>query len=257
MALMLTSILLAVALGSVVSLAGGLALLGLPPRTIRRAEHLFVAVAAGALLGTALIDLLPEAIEMGAEAAPLGLLLGLGLFFLLERALNWLHHHRHEEGETEVDRTASLIVISDSLHNFVDGAAIAIAFIASPELGVLTAIAVGLHEIPQEVGDFALLLSRGYSRLRVLTLNLLSAAAAFAGAGTAILLADSIVGLIPWLLAGTAGMFLYISLSNLIPDLHRKHDRGLIWVETAVLVASVALVALVSSISHTLSGDLH
>lgn len=253
---MLTSILIAVALGSVVSLAGGFGLLGLSPKTIRRAEHLFVAVAAGALLGAALIDLLPEAIELGPDVAPLGLLIGLGSFFLLERALNWFHHHRHEPGEG-IDRTATLVIISDTLHNFVDGAAIAIAFIASPELGILTAVAVGLHEIPQEVGDFALLLSRGFSRGKVLMINIFSALVAFAGAGTAYLLADTVAGLLPWLLAGTAGMFLYISLSNLIPDLHRKHERGLVWLETMVLIGAVLLVGVVTEVAHVLGPEAH
>ena len=186
---------------------------------------------------------------------------GLGVFFLIERALRWFHHHPHhddgEENHHPDDRTAALVVIGDTFHNFIDGAAIAIAFIASPELGILTAIAVGMHEIPQEVGDFALLLSRGYSKRRVLLLNVLSAFAAFAGALIAYALADTVTGLLPWLLAGTAGMFLYISLANLIPDLHRKHDKGLVWLETLVLLGAVGLVAIVVYAAHAFGPAHH
>ena len=249
---MIGTILIAVALGSVVSLIGGIVLVSLPPRYIRRGEHLFVAFAAAALLGTAALDLLPEAFEAGPEIAPFALLIGVIAFFLVERGLHWLHHHRHEP-DTEAalsDRTPALVIISDTLHNFIDGAAIAISFLASPELGVVTAVAVGLHEIPQEIGDFAILLARGYSRRKALLINVLSALAAFVGAGVTYLVADSVEGILPWLLAGTAGMFLYISLSNLIPDLHREHDRDLVWLETAVLVGAIAIVAVVISLTH-------
>jgi len=249
---MLANILIAVALGSVVSLVGGFALLGLSPAAIRRTEHLFVAIAAGALIGAAMLDLLPEAIESGPDIAALGMLLGVGAFFLIERGLSWFHHHaHHDDDRAHTDkRTAPLIIIGDTFHNFIDGAAIAIAFISSPELGILTAVAVGMHEIPQEVGDFALLLSRGFSKRRVLLINVLSALAAFAGALLAYLLADTVIGLLPWLLAGTAGMFLYIALANLIPELHRKHERGLAWLETVALVGTVGLVAVVVEIAH-------
>lgn len=248
---MLTSILIAVALGSVVSLIGGIALLGLPQKTLRKAEHLFVALAAGALLGAAALDLLPEALEISADVVPYALLLGISTFLIIERGLSWLHHHRHEEGDRDhKHESTTLVIIGDTIHNFIDGAAIAISFMASPELGILTAIAVGLHEIPQEVGDFALMLSRGFSKKKALLVNVCSALAAFLGAGITYLLADSITNLLPWLLAGTAGMFMYISLANLIPDLHREHERKLVWLETLVIILGIAAVALVGHLAH-------
>lgn len=244
----LANILVFTALGSIVSLLGGIALLFKKEWAIRLAEPL-AAFAAGTLLGTAFLDLLPEAIE-AAEAAGTdahGLffwtLVGIILFFLLERFIHWFHHHHEHVGEVKKP-TATLIILGDSIHNFIDGVAIAITFMIDPALGVVTTVAVGAHEIPQEIGDFGILLKAGYSRKKVLLFNALSACAALAGALLTYAIGPSIASSLPILLAITAGLFVYIALSDLVPEIHAWGTKKLAILESFLLLVGVAAVAL-------------
>jgi zinc and cadmium transporter len=179
-----------------------------------------VSYAVGALLGVSLLAILPEALETLPPAHVFATLLGgILLFFVLEKLVLWRHCHTHE---CEVHgASASMVLIGDSFHNFVDGAVIAAAVMTSVPLGVSTAIAVAAHEIPQEVGDFAVLLHAGYSRRRALTLNALSGGAGAVGATLAVLAFDVVPRLLPYFLALAAASFLYVAMADLIPGLHR------------------------------------
>lgn len=185
-----------------------------------------VSYAVGALLGVSLLAILPEALEALPSAHVFTTLLaGIMLFFVLEKLVLWRHCHTHD---CEVHGTAAgLVVVGDAFHNFVDGAVIAAAVMTSVPLGVSTAIAVAAHEIPQEVGDFAILLHAGYSRGRALLLNVVSALAGAVGATVALLAFDTVPRLLPYCLALAAASFLYVAMADLIPGLHRgRTDAG-------------------------------
>ena len=200
-----------------------------------------VSYAVGALLGVALLAILPEALESLPPAQVFATLLaGILLFFVLEKLVLWRHCHTHE---CEVhDSAASLVLIGDAFHNFVDGAVIAAAVMTSVPLGISTAIAVAAHEIPQEVGDFAILLHSGYSRGRALLLNALSAAAGAAGAVVAFLALDQMPGMLPYFLALAAASFLYVAMADLIPGLHRGRTDGNSLRQVVLVGAGIATV---------------
>ena len=185
-----------------------------------------VSYAVGALLGVSMLALLPATLEQLPPARAFGTLLGgILLFFVLEKLVLWRHCHTHD---CEVHESSVFpVVIGDAFHNFVDGAVIAAAVITSVPLGVSTAFAVAAHEIPQEVGDFAILLHAGYSRGRALLLNVLSAGASALGAVSAFIALDIVPRLLPYCLALAAASFLYVAMADLIPGLHRgRTDAG-------------------------------
>ena len=179
-----------------------------------------VSYAVGALLGVSMLALLPTALEqLPSQRVFTTLLLGILLFFLLEKLVLWRHCHTHD---CEVhEGTVLTVLVGDAFHNFVDGAVVAAAVLTAIPLGVTTAAAVAAHEIPQEVGDFAILLHAGYSRSRAMMLNVLSAASSALGAIAAFFAFDSIPRLLPYFLALAAASFLYVAMADLIPGLHR------------------------------------
>ena len=179
-----------------------------------------VSYAVGALLGVALLAILPESLEQLPPAQVFATLLaGILIFFILEKLVLWRHCHTND---CEVhDSAAPLVLVGDAVHNFVDGAVIAAATMTSIPLGVSTAIAVAAHEIPQEVGDFAILLHAGYSRQRALVVNALSGAAGMVGALVALVWFEYMPRLLPHFLALAAASFLYVAMADLIPGLHR------------------------------------
>jgi zinc and cadmium transporter len=179
-----------------------------------------VSYAVGALLGASMLEILPKALEQLAPPQVFATLLGgILLFFVLEKLVLWRHCHTHD---CEVHDGAVLpVVVGDGFHNFVDGAMIAAAAMTSVPLGISTAVAVTAHEIPQEVGDFAILLHAGYSRSKALMLNVLSALASVAGAMAAFFAFDRLPVLLPYFLALAAASFLYVAMADLIPGLHR------------------------------------
>jgi zinc and cadmium transporter len=182
--------------------------------------------------------LLPEALQaMAPRRVFESLLGGILLFFVLEKLVLWRHCHTND---CEVHGTAaSLVLVGDAFHNFVDGAMIGAAVLTSVPLGISTAIAVATHEVPQEVGDFAVLLHAGYSRRRALLLNLLSGASALAGAALAVLLVDAMPSLKPYLLCIAASSFLYIAMADLIPDLHSGRIAGSAFRQLLLVAAGV------------------
>jgi zinc and cadmium transporter len=185
-----------------------------------------VSYAVGALLGVSTLAILPSALEQLPATQVLGtLLIGILLFFFLEKLVLWRHCHTHD---CEVhDGAVFPVLVGDAFHNFVDGAVVAAAVLTSVPLGISTALAVAAHEIPQEVGDFAILLHAGYSRRRALLLNVLSAAASGLGAIAACISFDLLPRLLPYFLALAAASFLYVAMADLIPGLHRgRTDAG-------------------------------
>lgn len=242
-------------LGSVVSLIGGVLLL-FRESFAKSISHYLASFAAGALLGTAFLDLLPEATHTAEELLGEGrgeiniflwALVGVLGFFLLERFLHWFHHH-HDHTQTRDKAVVSLVTLGDSLHNFIDGVAIAATFMVSIPLGVVTTIAVAAHEIPQEIGDFGILLHKGLKRTKVLVLNIVSALAALLGAILTYLVGESIHDILPVLLSLAAGFFIYIAASDLIPEIHNQEKRKVAVIETLLLIIGVLVIYLAVSL---------
>ena len=217
--------LLATALGlSLLGSCGGLlvasSLLLFNDRVQTKIVPWLVSYAVGALLGVALLALLPEALETLPPPQVFGtLLLGILVFFGLEKMV--LLRHCHTDECQVHGAAAQLVIIGDAFHNFLDGAIVCAAVMTSVPLGVNTAIAVAAHEIPQEVGDVAILLAAGYSRRKALLLNVVSGASGLVGALLAYGMVAVIPGIRPFVLAFSSASLLYIAMSDLIPDLHR------------------------------------
>lgn len=206
-----------------------------------------ISYAVGTLLGVALLALLPEALEvLRPKAALATLLAGVLTFFLLEKLVLWRHCHdgHGHECEAHTSSAASLVIIGDAFHTFVDGAIIAAAVLTSVPLGITTALAVAAHEIPQEVGDVAILLRAGYSRSRALTLNMMSALGGVLGALAMLMTSQTLPGLLPYVLAFAAGNFLYIAMADLIPDLHRGNVEGGAFRQMALISAGILTIVL-------------
>ena len=208
-------------IGSIFSLFGSLFLL-LKQKITQDFSQKLISFAAGALIATAFLDLLPEASEL-KEGPQIFLfsLLGFVSFFFAEKYIRLFHYH-HGHGEKP---STLLVLAGDGIHNFVDGVAIAVAFLVSIPLGIVTTIAVASHEIPQEIADMGVLLANGLPKTRALIFNFLSAITALIGAISAFLLAGRIEGYLYIFLAIAAGHFIYIAASDLIPELHEK-SRG-------------------------------
>jgi len=185
-----------------------------------------ISYAVGALLGVAMLEMLPTTLEQLPPTGVFSTLLGgILLFFLMEKLVLWRHCHTHD---CEVHEGSAFVVLAgDTFHNFVDGAVIGAAVLTSVPLGVSTALAVAAHEIPQEVGDFAILLHKGYTRKRALVLNALSGCASAVGAAASFVALDFMPRALPYVLVLAASSFMYVAMSDLIPDLHRgRTDAG-------------------------------
>jgi zinc and cadmium transporter len=211
---------------SVAGSVGGLLTAGLllaSGRAVReRVVPWLISYAVGTLLGAALLGLVPQALEQLPPTAALGALLaGILTFFVLEKLVLWRHCHE-EAGDCAVHKsTATMVIVGDAVHTFVDGAVIAAAALVSLPLGLTTALAIVAHEIPQEAGDFAVLLAAGHSRSRALVLNLTSALGGLAGATAMLLFGSGTPAAVPYVLGFAAGNFLYVAMADLIPTLHR------------------------------------
>ncbi len=215
----------------------GVVTIAVSKERLSRMVFFLVALASGALLGDSFIHLIPEAFEtLGAQHSSLLALAGIAAFFALEKIFRW-HHGHHEEdslgGENrhhpEARRTASLgrlILVSDGVHNFIDGIILAGSFLVSVPVGIATALAVVLHEIPQEIGDFGVLLHAGYSRGEALFFNFLSALTAFAGVFAAFLIGAGIERFSQAMIPFAAGSFLYIATSDLLPEIKEHRSVG-------------------------------
>lgn len=240
-------------IGSLGGLLGGMLLLA-KEKLAFKVSHYLAAFAAGTLLGTAFFDLLPEAHETvehgGGEAVDIFLwtLIGILIFFLTERFIHWFHHHDHEHQEGFSKSTTPLIVIGDTIHNFIDGVVIGATFLAGIPLGVITTLAIFAHEIPQEIGDFGVLLHKGIKRKRIILINLISAFASFIGALLAYGIGESLEGSLPIFLSLTAGFFIYIATSDLIPEIHFEKRRQVAFIESVLLILGVVLIYFVVTV---------
>lgn len=237
-------------LGGVFSLLGGVILLSKQKWADRLAAYA-TPFAAGALLAAVFLDLLHEGIE---KAVPytvlLSALIGMIIFFFAERFLRWFHHH-HSEGEKHADATAGLVIAGDTLHNALDGVAIAASFLVSVPTGVITTIAVAAHEIPQEIGDFGLLLKKGLSRKTVLLVNVLSALATLVFALITFWLGSETDLPLGVLLGISAGFLLYIAASDVIPSIHDETPKNKLFdVRPLLLVLGAVLVGLTINFAH-------
>lgn len=212
---------------SAISLIGVITL-AVKSEILNRAVFYLVAISAGSLMGSAFLHLIPEAVE-GVGGGPAGnkiflaVLVGFALFFILERVLHWHHCHKHGENCSTHPFTY-LNIIGDGLHNFIDGVVIMAAFSLSTELGIATTISVIIHEIPQEISDFGVLIYGGFSKIKALVFNFLSATLAILGTVCGFALINVVQGIMPILAALTAGGFIYVAASDLIPELHKESN---------------------------------
>jgi zinc and cadmium transporter len=207
---------------------------------------MLVSFAIGALLGAAFLEVIPHAFEQGdphtAAAAILGGILG---FFLLEKLLLWRHSHDEREAEHDHGRSGTMIVVGDTIHNFLDGVLIAAAFLQGTELGIITALAIVAHEIPQEVGDFIILLNSGYSRAKALALNILSSCGTLIGGVLGYYSLQIFMRWEPVLLGIVAASMIYVAVADLIPGLHRRPEMRATIAQTSLIAAGIAAIALV------------
>ncbi len=225
--------------------------------------QVLISYAVGTLLGAVFLELLPSAFGMAdsVEHVAATILFGILLFFVLEKLVLWRHCHieeceahdphaiRHDHG-----RSGMMIMIGDTFHNFVDGILIAAAFLANTELGIVTALAIIAHEVPQEVGDFAILLHSGYSKRQAMLLNMLSSAAMIVGGVLAYYALQTMQQWIPTLLGLAAASMLYVSVADLIPGLHRRPEIQATIQQVTLIALGVATIWLVGWLAHSAHG---
>lgn len=215
---MLLPILLASLLESVISFTGGFLVI-FRESFAKIFAHRVLGFAVGALIGVSLFDLLPEASAVIGERAFHYAAGGIVLFFVLERFLFWYHRH---DGRSDIRTFNYLILIGDAVHNFIDGVIISLSFLVSMPLGVATTMAVMLHEIPQEIADFGVLIAGGYSRIKALWFNFLISLTTILGALSAYFLGSRVESVLPYASAIIAGNFLYIALTDLMPEVQEQ-----------------------------------
>ena len=218
----LAYILIATTLVSLISLIG-VVTLAIKAKSLEKSLNLMIALAAGSLMGGSFFHLLPEAAEkLDIERVLTATLFSFVLFLIIEKILHWRHCHHHH---CEVHTLGTMSIIGDSLHNLIDGLVIAAAFLGGVELGIATTIAIALHEIPQEIGDFGILLHAGYKKRTALLVNFATALTAVFGAVVGFIINQSTPSIIPYLLPLAAGGFIYIGASDLLPEIRKEQDR--------------------------------
>ncbi|MCR4330710.1 MAG: ZIP family metal transporter [Patescibacteria group bacterium] len=243
---------------SIISLVG-IVTLSMKERLLHKVLFVLVSVATGALFGDALIHLIPESFKESNNAVSVSLfiLLGIVSFFVLEKFLRWKHVHTVENGVGEeihaealahenapIAPLGHLVLVSDGVHNFIDGVIIGSSYLISIEVGIATTIAIVLHEIPQEISDFGVLLHAGFSKNKAIFMNFLSALTAIVGAGMALFIGSSIDSLLPMIAAFAAGSFLYIAGSDLVPEIHKVSDPRRSMVQFAAILFGIGIMFL-------------
>ena len=245
----------AVAIVSLVSFSG-LVAIAMREAALKRVVFLLVGLAAGSLFGDALLHLIPEVLESGMGEIGLGIAVmsGILFFFALEKFLYWHHcHGEHEENEDtlathshESKPLGALVLTADFVHNAIDGVIIGTSFLIGPEVGVATTVAVILHEIPQEIGDFGVLVYGGFSKLKALYYNFVIALTCILGTVIGYFISANMHNFSPFLLPFTAGGFIYIAVADLIPELHKNKEVGtprmggiVIWASVFITVAGL------------------
>ncbi|HAX65387.1 MAG TPA: ZIP family metal transporter [Lentisphaeria bacterium] len=209
---------------SLVSLVGVFSL-SLKEEVLRKYINFFISLAIGALLGDAFIHIIPEAFSsnLGSNLSSILIIAGILFFFIIEKFIHW-HHHGEDKNEEHIHPVGKLVLFTDGFHNLIDGAIIGASFLVSPHVGIATTIAVVLHEIPQEIGDFAVLIHAGYTKKRALWLNFLSALASILGLIIVFIFGNIVDGVASWFIPIAAGGFIYIAVADLIPELHKTKN---------------------------------
>lgn len=228
-------------LGSLGAIAGAALLLFFPERTRMTLLPCLLSYATGTLLGAAFLGMIPNALQQSTPIAISGtVLVGIIIFFSLEKIVIWRHCH---DAECEVHGAAGLLILfGDAFHNFVDGFVIAAAFLTSVPLGIAASLAVIAHEVPQEVGDFAILLDNGYSKKQALTFNTLSSAFTLPGAVIAYFFLEATREAVPFILALSAASFIYIAIADLVPNLHRQVGLKSALMQLVLLLAGIGTI---------------
>jgi len=238
--------LVAVIIVSLVSLIGVFSL-SIKDEFLKKYISVFISLAVGALLGDAFIHIIPEAFEKFSDATVVGILiiLGIFIFFILEKFIHW-HHHGEDVEDQGIHPAGKLVLFSDGIHNLIDGVIIGTSFLVSVPVGVATTIAVILHEIPQEIGDFAVLIHSGFEKRKALWLNFLSALLAVVGVLIVILLGKVAESSISFFIPIAAGGFIYIALSDLIPELHKHKDYKISMHQILAVISGIFLMFLMT-----------
>ena len=238
----LSSIIIASLFVSSVALSGALLLVWKRLLTGKAITY-FVSFAAGMLLAISFMDLLPEAVEGRVRISNvfLSTFFGIVTFFFLERFVLWFHHHDDLDDLHGAKPSALLILVGDGLHNFIDGVAIAATFLTNPTLGLTTTLAIAAHEVPQEIADFSILIAGGMKKAKALFFNLLSGLTALIGAIAGFYFLEHLQENLPIALAFTAGMFIYIACSDLIPDLHRDFRQRKSWMQSLPFIFGIVI----------------
>ncbi|MDH5786345.1 MAG: ZIP family metal transporter [Chromatiales bacterium] len=267
---LLTLVVIFSLLGGVLSVLAASLFLLVPDHWRERMLPHLVSFAIGALLAAAFLALLPHAInfsEGDVHDITFTVLLGLMAFFLLEKMVLWRHchstsceahtpeaaleeHHHHHHHSDGKGSTGAMVLIGDGLHNFVDGVLIAAAFLVDTHLGIVTALAVAAHEIPQEVGDFAILLHSGFSRARAFAYNIIASLATLVGALLAFYSLDEAQHLLPYVLAIAASSFIYIAVADLIPGLHKRSQLTATTQQMVLIALGIGVIYLAHSTLH-------
>ncbi len=227
---------------SLISLAGILTL-AIKDNLLHKILFCLIGFSAGALIGSAFLHILPECLENNKSSTVFScLILGIIIFFLMERYLHW--RHCHEEGSCKTHAFTYLNLVGDGFHNFIDGMVIAASFMVSLKLGLVTTLAIILHEIPQELGDFAVLIYGGFSKKKALLFNFASALMAMIGAVAGYFITDLTRNFSNFILPLTAGGFIYIAMSDLIPEVHRESNQKRATLAFIAFLLGIALMAL-------------
>jgi zinc and cadmium transporter len=234
-------------LGSVGAIGGAAVVLLAPEALRKRLLPFLLSYATGTLLGAAFLGMIPTALGLATPTqVSATILAGLVMFFVLEKLVVW--RHCHDEECAEHGGAAPVILLGDAFHNLLDGVAIAAAFLTSVPLGIAAGLAVVAHEIPQEVGDFAILLHSGYSRGRAFAYNLLSSSTALPGALLGYLYLDAVRRLTPYFLAVSAASFVYVAMADLVPHLHRQVGPRSTALQAVLILAGIATIAAIRAI---------
>ena len=260
-------IILATLVSGVLSVLAAGTFLALPSKQREGVLPHLVSFATGALLGAALLALIPHAVEAAGmenvHEVGIALIAGIALFFVLEKFLLWRHchddhcdehavedTHGHQHAHARRKASGSLVLIGDALHNVLDGVLIAAAFLTDAHLGIVTTVAIAAHEIPQEVGNFAVLLHSGISRGRALALNLLTSLTAVIGGVVGFFALQTALAALPFALAVAAASLLYVAVADLIPGLHRRVDPRSSVTQVLLIGCGIAIIAFAENHAH-------
>lgn len=236
-----------VLLVSLVSLIGVFSL-SIKEEVLKKYINFFISLAIGALLGDAFLHIIPEAFasSLGENMASLLIIGGILIFFIIEKFIHW-HHHGEDKNEEHIHPVGKLVIFTDGFHNMVDGIMIGASFLVSIPVGIATTIAIVLHEIPQEIGDFAVLIHSGYTKKRALLFNFLSALASVVGVAIVFIFGNIVENSVIWFIPIAAGGFIYIAVADLIPELHKTTK-----IRHSIIQLIIIMIGILSMLALTL-----